>query len=550
MIQLLITSSVLILVIALFRLLFRKKVSQRLIYALWLLAALRLLIPFEIGQSNYSLATVTKPAAQQVQQAVTRPIAGPSSDVVYDRLLQDYIAARPQPEGSAPVTPEVQTQLRQEASKQTAPSLLEILKIIWLSGIGLMMLWFSVTNLVFYCKARKHSVPYACNSRIPVRICPHIPAPCLVGLFRPVICIPPDESRSDEAVSHILAHETAHYRHWDPLWSLVRCACLCIYWFNPLVWMAAVLSRQDCELACDEAALKNLGDEARISYGKTLLSVVTYARSASHIMDMATSMGASKNQLKERMCLIVKKPKTILTAAVALLLISVLVAGCTFVGDAPSTGSVPSPGTSSSTEPTPSSSVNTGSDFQPLPTDPLVRDEYSDKLIQDMQIAADLIDRYARYRNYKMCCDYEYVFEDMSAYINEFQMTAQGEPYCGSQIKITCCHTLEEVEAHIKRTLSDNLATETMNEDLFFSDNEGNLYIAVTPMCGVYSYSSVRFRQTNGTRLVVYADTYDFYKITINAFKLDYIDGQWYLIDRFELPPVEERLPDDWITPA
>lgn len=44
---------------------------------------------------------------------------------------------------------------------------------------------------------------------------------------------------------------------------------------NPLVWVAAWFSRLDCELACDEGALKRLGEEERIAYGKTLLQVVS-----------------------------------------------------------------------------------------------------------------------------------------------------------------------------------------------------------------------------------------------------------------------------------
>ncbi len=333
MISILLSSSILILVVTLARLVLRRKVSQRLIYGLWLLVALRLLIPVEFGQWDYSFSTAARPAAQQVQQAVQRPISGPDQEVLYQQLLQEYMAGRPQiPEQTAPVSPEVQTQLRQEAQDQAAPSYTQLLKMVWLAGMVGMALWFGVTNLVFFWNARKGSRPMDAGSRVPVRVCPHVPSPCLVGFFRPVICLTTDTLEDDTQLAHILAHEEAHLRHADPLWSLVRCLCLCVYWFNPLVWMAALLSKRDCELACDEAALEALGDEARIPYGKTLMQVVIYARSPAHIMEMATSMGESKNQLKERLQRIVKKQKTVMTAAVALILICSLAAGCAFSG--------------------------------------------------------------------------------------------------------------------------------------------------------------------------------------------------------------------------
>ncbi len=56
---------------------------------------------------------------------------------------------------------------------------------------------------------------------------------------------------------HVLTHEFTHYRHGDHLWSMLRCLALAVHWWNPLVWLAAELSRRDAELACDEGALKS-----------------------------------------------------------------------------------------------------------------------------------------------------------------------------------------------------------------------------------------------------------------------------------------------------
>ena len=67
---------------------------------------------------------------------------------------------------------------------------------------------------------------------------------------------------------YALAHELTHYRHLDHIWSLVRLVCLALWWFHPLVWAAAWLSRRDGELACDEGVLERLGSEHRLPYGR------------------------------------------------------------------------------------------------------------------------------------------------------------------------------------------------------------------------------------------------------------------------------------------
>ena len=98
----------------------------------------------------------------------------------------------------------------------------------------------------------------------------------------------------------MLAHEQTHARHLDPLWSLLRGVCLTIYWFDPLVWLAAVLSREDCELACDEGTLRALGADERTAYGKALLTLVPVCDKPQNPLLGATTMTSGKRGLKER----------------------------------------------------------------------------------------------------------------------------------------------------------------------------------------------------------------------------------------------------------
>ena len=132
--EILITSSVLIGVVMALRWLLRGKVRQKLLYAAWLLVALRLLVPIQFGQWSFSLNALTEtvtehfPTIQQAQQVLTTPVAGPSKEEVLQHLTQQY-----QEQGLDLKAPEVQAQLETQVEAETASiTLLEVLKIIWL----------------------------------------------------------------------------------------------------------------------------------------------------------------------------------------------------------------------------------------------------------------------------------------------------------------------------------------------------------------------------------------------------------------------------------
>ena len=116
------------------------------------------------------------------------------------------------------------------------------------------------------------------------------------------------------------------------------------------MWAAAYLSRRDCELACDEGAMKGLGEAERLAYGKTLLEVVSHAANPGNLLQTATSMNETMKQLKERVNFIVKKPKFSITAAICMVLVCALIAGCVAAGPT-STQSDP-PATTTTTPPT------------------------------------------------------------------------------------------------------------------------------------------------------------------------------------------------------
>ena len=106
-----------------------------------------------------------------------------------------------------------------------------------------------------------------------------LPMPFACGVLHPVIVLP-ESSRewSDRRRRAVLYHELAHLRRLDlPVNALGQLACA-IYWFHPLVWVAARRLRMESERACDDLVL---GAGTRASeYADHLLQIVCGAARA------------------------------------------------------------------------------------------------------------------------------------------------------------------------------------------------------------------------------------------------------------------------------
>ena len=157
-------------------------------------------------------------------------------------------------------------------------------------------------------------------------------SPCLFGLFHPAIYLTPQTAGDPTLRRYAFAHEYCHKRQGDPFWSLLRVICLALYWFHPLVWVAAICSREDCERACDARVIRLLGEEERLAYGRTLLQLVRIRQGVWQLGHTATTMIAGKRGLRARIERIAAARKVSIPALLALLLCLSLLARCTFTG--------------------------------------------------------------------------------------------------------------------------------------------------------------------------------------------------------------------------
>ena len=331
MMQWIVSSSVLILVVIALRYVLRGKLSLRMQYALWLLVLVRLLVPVSFGASDLSVMNAVPERAPTMQQGTYKQdIIGERNDAPANAGTVG-VPAQSMSEAAPPDLVQNVTTATVTAPTVEKTDWARIAKTVWLAGAAALGLVFLAVNLRFGKKLRRSRERVEeTDACLPVYESGETDTPCLFGVAKPSIYVTPDTRTEAETLRYALAHEQTHYRHGDNLWAVLRGVCLALHWYNPLVWWAAELSRRDAELACDEATIRRIGESERAAYGRTLIRMTCEKRPA--LLVTATMMTDSGKGLKERISLLVKKPKTAAYTAVAVLLIACLSIACTFTG--------------------------------------------------------------------------------------------------------------------------------------------------------------------------------------------------------------------------
>lgn len=338
MIKWIISSTCLIFIMAVIRKLFQGKISPRLQYALWLLVAVRLLIPVNLGSSVLSIENVTDQLMNQTQReatlvnsAVPENFADSGDRIkIFDSIEEINTAGN------------VNLQIEQSQAIQKEPAAVsvtptaqlgisEILLGIWGIGAGVTAVVFILSNKTFGKRVKRTRILIENQKeKLPVYEAYVVETPCLFGFLHPAIYVTNAVADDKNLLRHAVAHELTHYAQGDLFWSLLRCLCLTLHWYNPFVWWAAKLSKQDGELACDEATIRKLGEEERLAYGKTLIQLTCEKRQ--DLFVAATTMTSDKKSITERIQRIAKRRKIRIYALAGVLLVSVIAVGCTFTG--------------------------------------------------------------------------------------------------------------------------------------------------------------------------------------------------------------------------
>ena len=302
--QMSVAGGVLILFIVVIRALAIHRLPKTTFLALWMIAALRLLLPFSI------------PLPFNIHIGLDV-----FSDVVQELPSGNIASTLP---GDSPPSYDIGTAVPSPATEH-----ISTFEILWLVGVLLLAIYFSISYFRSMRKFRMSipdNTPYIrewltthqITRSIEARSSDLISSPLTYGILHPVILLPKKLDRNDQAaLKYVLTHEYVHIRRFDAITKILFAAVLCIHWFNPLVWVMYVLANRDIELSCDAWVIRMMGEKNRSSYA---LMLIKMEERRSGMSALCSHLG--KNAISERIEAIMKFKKTsILACAFALVLV-------------------------------------------------------------------------------------------------------------------------------------------------------------------------------------------------------------------------------------
>ena len=299
------TVSALILAVLLVRAIFKNRVPKRMVYTLWLVVLVKLCLPGTLVSLPVLPAEEAAVPVQRVElPAQPLPAQQPAQAVT-----------QPQTPVQQPVSP-AQGDAEAPAKPLTA---MQIFQIVWAGGSALLGFWLFGTWLVFTVRLHKSRRFLGRHGRTRIYISSTVKSPCLTGLV-PAVYLTEDVLQTPET-ELILRHELTHLRHLDFLWSLCRTAAVIVYWWNPFIWLAAICSKRDAELACDEAVAAGLSDAQRLAYARAILAQAPRK---------AAALSLAGPPVRERILFLTKKQRTSVLCAILALLLVISAAGCSF----------------------------------------------------------------------------------------------------------------------------------------------------------------------------------------------------------------------------
>ena len=152
---------------------------------------------------------------------------------------------------------------------------LTLVLAVWLTGALAYFAWHLVAYHRFVRTALGNALQLPELDRHGIEVCASkaVDGPVATGVLLQRIVLPFDWRTRYDATELRLAmlHETAHHRRGDLSVNYLALAMLSLHWFNPVAHRAWRAFRADQELACDAIVLAGAGGDAKHSYGLALV---------------------------------------------------------------------------------------------------------------------------------------------------------------------------------------------------------------------------------------------------------------------------------------
>ncbi len=242
------TTSVIILLMLVISPLTDKRYCAHWRYVLWLILALRLVIPIRFEFEKAPI-TVTPPPAEAT--IVFRTQGVPLEYFPDNGYIEKGYAS----ESSADYSPII--------------TLNELIFFTWFCGT----LLFIFYHLGVYFSFRIRIKPYLDEDIPGVYICSKISSPMMLGFFKPIILLP-QINYSNEEKSIILKHELTHKKRGDIWYKLLLVIANAVHWFNPIVYIMVHRANRDLEYSCDDLVISGMDTDYKKNYALTILKSI------------------------------------------------------------------------------------------------------------------------------------------------------------------------------------------------------------------------------------------------------------------------------------
>ena len=324
---------------------FRRQLTQRWRYSLWMLVVFRLMLPvspssplsiFNLSRRpsriTESPARVVRPAYQSETEASPRP----------DFPVRTISEARDggKPSFGGPARRDERNQSSPASTPYPSTPWVRLVLLLWFAG-ALFFATHVAWSAVLFNRSMRHLSPVTipavlelletCRRAMGVRgslqvlASPKISSPALWGFVRPRLILPESllQRFSQEELRFVFLHELAHVKRGDIAISWLLAVLQGLHWFNPAIWFGFARMRAEREMACDALALSHADEAERKHYGQTIIKLLEVFSHASGVPGLVGIL-EDRHQMKQRILMIAKFKKGPRWSAFALCLLTAL----------------------------------------------------------------------------------------------------------------------------------------------------------------------------------------------------------------------------------
>lgn len=273
----------------------QRRYTARSLYLVWLLLAVRLLLPVG-GEGKEKGVTITVPGIADTSLIAVLPEPAPKE-------------SSPTSGGGMPGAEDV---------KPPVVTLGQIVAAGWWAGALGILLWNGAGYLLasrrLLASSREEEEDqralaqlWGVGGRRPAVLrSTKTDGPLSLGLIHPVIVLPEALTESGER-EMVLRHELGHILHHDLWYKALLILVHAVHWFNPLVWVMCRQARKNLEYCCDDWVIRGRGADFRHQYGKVLLRYA--ARSTGEALPMAP-LSSGGREMKGRIMNLFSRKKS------------------------------------------------------------------------------------------------------------------------------------------------------------------------------------------------------------------------------------------------